>query len=39
MFSSEHCFLGKADKVVKAAEKGTEEEEKIQGCPQSKPHL
>lgn len=37
MLSSEHCFLGKADEVVKAAEKGTEE--KIQGCPQSKPHL
>ena len=24
MLSSEHCFLGQADKVLKAAEKGTE---------------
>lgn len=39
MLSSEHCFLGKAGKVVKAAEKGTEEKEKIQSCPQLKPHL
>ena len=28
MLSSEHCFLGKADKVLKAAEKGTEKRRK-----------
>lgn len=39
MLSSERCFLGKADKVVKAAEKGTEKKEKIQSRPQSKLHL
>lgn len=39
MLSSEHCFLGQADKVLKAAEKGTEKKEKMQSCPLSKPHL